>query len=46
MEYEHFWWCVWVTIFAIIYCAALAWPITTIIIFDIEQKIKKMFKKE
>lgn len=42
---ENVWFLVWMICFSIIYCAALAWPITMIIIYDIEEKIKKLFKK-
>lgn len=42
---DNFWFCCWMICFAIIYCAALAWPITLIFIWEMEEKIKKLFKK-
>ena len=42
---EHAWFCIWMVAFAIIYCAALAWPIVSIFIWELEEKIVKMFKK-
>ena len=42
---EHAWWFCWVVLFVILYAGAISWPITSVFIFDIEEKIKKLFKK-
>lgn len=42
---EDPWFCVWAIIFTISYCSILAWPIVVIFIWEIEEKIKNLFKK-
>lgn len=45
MKNESIWFCVWAIVFAILYCSALAWPIVMIFIWEIEEKVKKIFVK-
>lgn len=45
MEHESIWFYCWMIIFIILYCGVLAWPIVLIFIWEIEEKIKNMFKK-
>lgn len=44
MKNDNFWFCCWMVIFSILYCGAIAWPIVMIFIWEMEKKIKKLFK--